>query len=281
MTIRPLGWRPDLPDWRDYTAGSAPVAALLARSQPLRRARQTLPACVDLRKWCSPIEDQGNLGSCTAQAGVGLMEYYQRRAYGHHLDGSRRFLYYATRRLMGETGDSGAYLRSTMKAMALHGIPPEEQWPYLEAAYDSEPPASVYALALAYRATTYYRLDPAGLSADGVLREVKTSLAANLPAMFGFSVYSSIPGEGEGTGNIPVPQASDHLEGGHAVVAVGYDDSHKVGAARGALLIRNSWSTGWGEGGYGWLPYLYVTRGLAVDWWTLVQADFVDTAIFE
>lgn len=98
--------------------------------------------------------------------------------------------------------------------------------------------------------------------------------------MFGFSVYSSIPGIGEGTGDIPYPGPGDRLEGGHAVVAVGYDDARKIGSQTGALLIRNSWSIDWGEDGYGWLPYAYVENGLAVDFWSLVQADFVNTEIF-
>jgi hypothetical protein len=106
-------------------------------------------------------------------------------------------------------------------------------------------------------------------------------LAAELPAMFGFTVYSSIPPMGAGTGDIPFPTPEDKQEGGHAVVAVGYDDQRKIGADTGALLIRNSWGTGWGEKGYGWLPYSYVTAEQAFDFWSLVQADFVDSDLFD
>ena len=88
-----MGWRPDLPDIRDYTTEEPQVEKLLAKSKPLKAVAQAAPASVDLRAWCSPIEDQGNLGSCTANAGVGLLEYYERRAFGKHLDGSRLFLY--------------------------------------------------------------------------------------------------------------------------------------------------------------------------------------------
>jgi C1A family cysteine protease len=113
------------------------------------------------------------------------------------------------------------------------------------------------------------------------LEAVKTKLAGRLPSMFGFTVYSSIPGIGAGTGDIPFPQAGDKVEGGHAVMTVGYDDAKKIGAKTGALLIRNSWGTKWGEQGYGWLPYAYVESGLAVDFWSLVRAEFVDSDLFK
>ncbi len=234
-----------------------------------------------MRRWCPPIEDQGSLGSCTANAGVALLEYYQRRAFGKHLDGSRLFLYKTTRNLLGWTGDTGAYLRTTMKAMVLFGVPPEQHWPYVIADLENEPPAFCYAFAQNYKTIRFYRHDPPNASTAQVLESVKRHLAAGLPAMFGFSVYSSMPGLGEGTGEIPFPKAGDALIGGHAVLAVGYDDARKVGRDRGALLIRNSWGPTWGDEGYGWLPYRYVEVGLAVDFWSLVRAEFVDTELFD
>ena len=127
-----LGWHRDLPDVRDHTAESDDVSEILVKSQKLKAVKKKLPQKVDLRKWCSPIENQGGIGSCTAHAGVGLMEYYERRTTGKHLDASRLFLYKVTRQLLGFTGDDGAYLRSTMKALVLFGVPPEKYWPYKE-----------------------------------------------------------------------------------------------------------------------------------------------------
>ena len=275
-----MGWTRDLPDVRDYGADTPEVEAVLARSKPLKKARKGVPAGVDLRGACSPIEDQGSLGSCTANAGVGLLEYFERRAHGKYLDGSRLFLYKATRNLLGWKGDQGAYLRSTMKAMALFGVPPEDVRPYDVATFDDEPPAFCYAFAQNFKALRYYRLDPAGTPGKDVLVAVKRNLAAGLPSMFGFTVYSSMPGIGEGSGDIPFPQPGDAVKGGHAVVAVGYDDARNIGDDEGALLIRNSWGVAWGEKGYGWLPYRYVVEQVAVDFWSLVQADFVDTELF-
>jgi C1A family cysteine protease len=276
-----MGWLRDLPDHRDYQVESAEVEEIREQSKKVKKIEKALPATVDLRQWCSPIEDQEALGSCTANAGVGLLEYFQKRAYGKHLDASRLFLYKVTRNLMGIKGDEGAELRTTMKAMVLFGIPPESYWPYKIEAFDEEPQAFCYAFAQSYKTTKYYRLDPAGQSTDKTMVAVKKSLAAGLPPMFGFTVFSSIPPTGEGKGEIPFPSVGDSVEGGHAIVAVGYDDKKKVGKDTGALLIRNSWGTGWGDKGYGWLPYSYVLKGLAVDFWTLVDSGFVDTELFE
>ncbi len=276
-----MGYLRDLPDMRDYTEDHEEVKKILKASKPLKDALKANPASVDLRAWCSPIEDQESIGSCTANAGIGMLEYYQRRAFGKHIDASRLFLYKVTRNLLGWTGDTGAYLRDTMKALVMCGAPPEHYWPYDIAKYDEEPSAFLYALGDNYEAVKYFRLDPAGTTRAKRLEAIKSYLAAELPSMFGFTVYSSIPGSGDGKGEIPYPKSGETVLGGHAILAVGYDDAKKIGTSKGALLIRNSWGTGWGMAGYGWLPYDYVLKGLANDFWSLVQADFVDTDLFK
>jgi C1A family cysteine protease len=276
-----MGWMRDLPDYRDFLVDSPKIQEIREQSHKLKKTAKSIPAAVDLRPWCSPIEDQDDLGSCTANAGVGILEYFQRRAFGKHLDGSRLFLYKVTRNLLGWTGDQGAFLRTTMKAMVLFGVPPETYWPYVIKDFEKEPPAFCYAFAQGYQTTKYYRLDPPGQSTTKTLAAVKSNLAAGLPAMFGFTVYSSIPPAGDGKGEIPFPGPGDGVEGGHAVLAVGYDDKKKIGKHTGALLIRNSWGTEWGAAGYGWLPYAYVEAGLAVDFWSLVDAGFIDTELFD
>ena len=259
------GWLPDVPDFRDYTVHSEKVRALFKASPP-KAAK--LSASADLREHCSPVEDQGKIGSCTAQAVVGLLEYFERRALGEYLDASRRFLYKVTRKLYRLEGDTGAEVRGAMKALRIFGVCPEEYWPYEEGKYDQEPPAFCYAFAQSYQAVKYYRIwdaDPVKL-----LGQLKASLASGLPFAFGFSVYSSIwDAAVQDSGDIPVPGKGDSLDGGHAVMAVGYDD------ARNRLLIRNSWGTSWGQKGYGTLPYEYVTKGIADDFWVLVTADYV------
>jgi C1A family cysteine protease len=279
-----MGWVPDLPDHRDFTAESEQIAPLLAKTG-VGAPAATLPATADLRPWCSPIEDQGQLGSCTANAGAGIIEYFERRAFGKHVDGSRLFLYKVTRSMLGWEGDTGAYLRSTMGALRLFGLAPEKYFPYNIANFDQEPPAFLYALAQSFQAESFYRLDPPSATPQQLLGSIKSHLASGLPSMFGFTVYSSISAA-KSTGRIPYPAATDSVEGGHAIVAVGYDDSLQVkhpngSSTTGALLIRNSWGTTWGEAGYGWLPYKYVTGKLAEDWWVLIKSEWVDTGAFD
>ncbi|NEW81912.1 MAG: cysteine protease [Mariniphaga sp.] len=282
-----MGWLPDYPDFRDYTIENDSVKAMLTKVGTEKPLKAGLPVTADLRPWCPPIENQGSLGSCTANAGVAMVEYFERRAFGKHVDASRLFLYKATRNMLHWTGDTGAFLRSTMGAMAIFGVPPEEYWPYIVADYEKEPSAFCYAFAQNYQSISYYRLDPSGTIKTTLLSQIKTNLAGGLPSMFGFTVYNSYT-QGSATGKIPYPTAGEKIVGGHAIIAVGYDDNMKIKNAnpgavetKGALLIRNSWGTGWGTAGYGWLPYDYVLKGLATDWWSLIKNEWVDTGEFK
>ncbi|MEK6678136.1 MAG: C1 family peptidase [Nitrospirota bacterium] len=281
-----MGWLPDYPDFRDYTEEHEDVNKILTPTG-LIKAAKSLPAAVDLRAWCSPIEDQGSIGSCTAHAGVGIVEYYEKKAFGKYIDASRLFLYKVTRNLSHWTGDTGAFLRTTMGALVLFGAPPEEYWPYKIADFDKEPTAFCYAFAQSYQAIKYYRHDPPGTAKDVLLNRIKRYLVAGHPSIFGFTVYSSI-GQAGKTGKITYPCKGEKIEGGHAIIAIGYDDKIKIKNSgscgietTGALLIRNSWGRGWGDGGYGWLPYEYVLKGLAEDFWSMLKKEWIDTEAFK
>jgi len=296
-----MGWLRDYPDFRDFTYQGSKIPDKLKRigekssiKGMLKKvgvvgssSNKQVPSNVDLREYCPPVEDQGSIGSCTANAGVALLEYFEKRAFGRHIDASRLFLYKVTRKLMHTKGDTGAFLRTTMGAMTLFGVPPDEYWPYDTDLYDEEPPAFCYAFAQNYQALQYFRLDPPGTKSSDLLNRIKNHLAGNLPVMFGFSVFSSIWDAGR-EGKIPFPKPFEKQEGGHAVVAVGYDDKVQIenkglisNKTNGAFLIRNSWGRSWGDDGYGWLPYDFVLQNLAVDWWSLLKNEWVDTGEFQ
>ncbi|MFC4804434.1 C1 family peptidase [Filifactor villosus] len=288
------GWLPPLPDMRDYS-DEHPVISELAMKLGIdgTQTKGDLPRSVDLREWCSPVEDQLTLGSCTANAAVGMVEYFQKRAYGIHIEGSRLFVYKATRKLMLSEGDSGAWLRSTMGALVLFGVPDEKYFPYtldgknVNPDWDCEPDSFLYSLANHYSAVNYFCHDPLGkkTTKKDVLKTVKTYLAAGIPSMFGFFGFPSFE-DSDAPGSIPYPCKNEQAEWGHAVMAVGYDDNKVIVNTRckkktkGALMIRNSWGRSWGQDGYGWIPYDYVLDGLAEDFWSILSMEWVDTEQF-
>ena len=246
-TVARFGWSPDLPDVRDHLF-SVPGPTLAS-----------LPASVDLRPGCPPVYDQGQLGSCTANAIAAAIEFDLKKEGLADLMPSRLFIYYNERAIEGSIGsDSGAQLRDGIKTVNKQGVCSEDEWPYDVATFTSAPPATAYTDALATRATSYQRV-----SRD--LAQYKGCLAAGYPFAFGFTVYDGFESQQvAASGEVGLPAAGEKVVGGHAVLAVGYDDATQ------RFLVRNSWGTGWGEQGYFTMPYAYLTqRGLSSDFWTI------------
>ncbi|MBE9136629.1 hypothetical protein IQ254_05335 [Nodosilinea sp. LEGE 07088] len=256
-----------------------------------------LPEAVDLTYWCPPVSDQGSLNACTAHAGVALLEYFARQDSNDPEGLSIQFLYKVTRNLANRLGNVGASPRETMRAMVSLGIPPARFWTVDESAFDNDPPNFTYSLAQNYQTLSYFRIDHADVPKDDLLTRIKIVLAAGFPCMFGFTLYQSMyESFNVRRGFIPYPlNATRNLRrldtqvgnnaavGGHAVVAVGYHNYKRVpfsggkGYSQGAILVRNSWGTDWGIGGYGWLPYEYILKGLTSDWWSLINAEWLKT----
>jgi C1A family cysteine protease len=218
------------------------------------------PALVDLRKWASPIEDQGSLGSCTGQAIAGAIELIGRKNSKIH-DVSRLFIYYQERVLIGTVHyDSGAYIRDGIKVTYTHGAPLERFWPYDINRFKIKPTANAYSDAKKRRVTGYKRcLD---------FKTVKSAVAAGNPVVFGFNVYTSFNNINR-TGIMTYPnKARERFLGGHAVCIVGYRDIDS------RFIVRNSWGPGWGDNGYFYLPYAYFTnRNLSDDFWTIRKIE--------
>ena len=280
------GWLPPMPDLRDYTENQKEIKAI-SKKLGIGVGKLKVSSSVDLRQWCSPVENQLSLGSCTAHTGIGIVEYYEKRAFNNHIEGSRLFLYKVTRNLMQVTGDTGAWLREVMGALALCGVPDEKYWPYNIADFDKEPDAFIYSVADNYEALKYFCHDPQGAKVPypAVLDSVKKYLEAGIPSMFGFWGFPSFD-KSDTKGGIPYPTEGESAEWGHAIVAVGYDNNKKIKnldnnkETTGALLIRNSWGKEWGDKGYGWLPYDYVLNNLALDFWSLLSMNWVDSKQF-
>ena len=240
------GWVPDRPDHRDklYAAIAAPP--------------KKLPAKVDLRPLCSPVEDQGQLGSCTANALVGNLEFLENKAGKTLADLSRLFVYYNERAMEGTINeDSGAMIRDGVKSLVNQGVCTEKKWPYVISQFAKKPAAACYKQGLTHQVISYHRVL--------TLREMRSCLAEGYPFVFGFTVYESFESPAVAkSGQLNMPLPKEKSLGGHAVMAVGYNDSTK------RFTIRNSWGTDWGLAGYFTMPYDYLSNNnLADDFWTL------------
>ena len=243
------GWVPDLPDHRDYMYGA------------VRAVPAVLPPSVDLRPTCPPVEDQGQLGSCTGNALVGALEFLEKKDKVPFADLSRLFVYY-NERVIEHTvkSDSGAQIRDGIKTLVSQGVCSEKKWPYQISKFAVKPTAACYKEALTHTISTYNRIQ--------TLDEMRACLADGFPFVFGFTVYESFESQQVAkTGIVQMPRTGEKVVGGHAVVGVGYSDADK------RFVVRNSWGTGWGMQGYFTIPYDYLSnRNLADDFWTIRRA---------
>jgi C1A family cysteine protease len=245
---RTYGFRPDLPDQRDYVFSSLNL-------------KPTLPVSTDLRPTCSPVEDQGQLGSCTANALAGALEFLEDKDKIAMARMSRLFIYYNERALEGTVNsDSGAAIRDGIKSLSLKGCCPETDWPYNIAQFAVKPSTLCYVDGLKHLIQSYYRVQ--------TLSDMKTCLASGFPFVFGFTVYTSFESATvAATGIVPMPMKSEKVLGGHAVLAVGYNDASQ------RFIVRNSWGVNWGMKGYFTIPYAYLTNSsLASDMWYISRA---------
>ncbi len=246
--IKKMGWQPDLPDSRDFIY-AAPSTIL-----------KKLPAAVDLRQQCPAVYDQGQLGSCTANAIAGAFEFEAKKQNAtNDFMPSRLFIYYNERAIEHTINtDSGAQIRDGIKSVNQQGVCPEKMLPYNIDKFTQKPSQACYDAALKHQLTSYHRV-------TRTLSQMKACLADGYPFVFGFTVYESFESAAVAkTGKLNLPKKTESVVGGHAVMAVGYDDKTT------RFIVRNSWGNTWGLNGYFTMPYDYLlNENLSDDFWTI------------
>jgi C1A family cysteine protease len=244
------GYVQDAPDARDfaYTAVRAPQAPL--------------PPAIDLRHLCSPVRDQGALGSCTGFAiAVGMREFLENKAGVKFVKLSPLFIYYQERVIEGTVNeDAGAMPRDGMKVLAKMGCARESDWPYDISKFTKAPTKKAMTRAAKFKIASYHRLIS--------LSDIQQCLAGGNGVVLGYKVFESFESPVVAkTGKMPMPKANEQLLGGHAVFAAGYKMDKKWPGG-GYLIVKNSWSTGWGDKGYFYMPFAFVQPQLVMDAWT-------------
>lgn len=241
------GWRPSKPDINDL---QFKVPSHLAAA---------LPPTIDLESEYTAIYDQSRLGSCVANGTLGEVDHVLLQVGAAPIQGSRLFVYYNGRSLEGTiNSDSGLSIRDGLKSVNKWGVPPETDWPYDISKFKTKPPQPAYDDALKNLVKDYAGVTQSPSAIQG-------AIASHRGVVIGFTVYESLETPNvDKSGVVPMPRLGESVLGGHCVVLCGYDQATQY------YKFRNSWGTGWGRGGYGFLPFAYVhNQSLAGDFWVI------------
>lgn len=249
--LNKYGWKRDLPDHRDQKI----------------YFNETSINNVDLREKCPDIYDQGKLGSCTANAIAFAYEFDQiKQKEENPFIPSRLFIYYNERDLDGTVdSDSGSTLRSGIKTINSIGVCKETEWAYDITQFNVKPPTILYEEASNHRGVKYKKINQC-------ISQLQMALKNGYPIVFGVSVYESFESlEAYNTGHISMPNIDEKMLGGHAITLVGFNDKKRQ------FIFRNSWGNEWGDKGYGYIPYNYVTDpNLSGDFWIIEKVSDIE-----
>lgn len=231
--------RADLPT----LMAEAALGAAGQRCSAAHAPTESLPRVFDLRKTCggdyiTPVKDQGECGSCAAFGVIAVLEgtaAYTRRAAGLNLDLSEAHLFFGYTARHGHTGASGVWPDELFSDCASTGVTFEDYWPYQDGGAGSLNPDWPHRLAVAETVVDLTR-DPA---------RIKHHIYGYGPVTACMVVYEDFF---HYTGGI-YRHTTEETSGGHCVVLIGWDDD------QGCWIAKNSWGTGWGEGGYFRIAY--------------------------
>jgi C1A family cysteine protease len=253
--VKKYGWHRSLPDMRDHMFSAH--RAMLNKT----------PDLVDLSPKMPPVYDQGQLGSCTANASGAAFEYDQIKQGIPAWTPSRLMIYYLERLMEGTVGeDAGAQIRDALKVLSKYGVCPESHWPYNVDKFKMKPDVQDFKIASMNQALRY-------ASVNQTQADFEAVLASGYPIIGGFTVYSGFESaEAEKTGIVPMPKPKERNQGGHAILIVGYDRPKQQ------FIVRNSWGASWGLKGYFKIPYAYfLNPKLADDFWVLYSVEDGDS----
>ena len=246
--LKKYGWKKDNVDIRDKIHNYKPLFGLKYIKK------------FNLLDNCPDIYEQGKLGSCTANAIAAAYQFDENKQLEpNSFIPSRLFIYYNERDIENTIKyDSGASIRDGVKSVNKLGVCPETEWPYDISKFTEKPSSKCFEIAKIHKSISYKRIDQS-------LIQIKSALLAGFPIIFGFNVYESFESQSvTDSGMMPMPENNEKLLGGHAVLAVGFDDDKQC------VLVKNSWGKDWGDNGYFYMPYNFIIKSkYCSDFWTI------------